>query len=57
MSTAFKPPAVPLAPEQYDQEYTDNAFRILVQHLTQLQQAERITQQKATYDEVLAWLS
>jgi len=52
-----KPPALPLAPDEYDSAYINTLTRILTQYLNQAAADTTITEHKTDVDEILIWLS
>ena len=52
-----KPPALPLAPDEYDSAYINTLTRILTQYLNQAASDATITAQQSSVDEILIWLS
>jgi hypothetical protein len=52
-----KPPALPIAPMEYDAAAINNLTRILTQYLNQVAADVSKTQDKTDVSEVLIWLS
>jgi hypothetical protein len=53
----MKPPALPIAPTEYDPEYQNALLRILTQYLSQVSSDDLKNKQKTDISEVLFWLS
>ena len=53
----MKPPALPIAPKEYDQEHINGLLRILTQYFNQVATDDLKNKQKSYISEVLFWLS
>ena len=52
----MKPPALPIAPQQYDPSYFDRVNRILTQYLNQEAAGGSLISQQRDVDTVMLWL-
>jgi hypothetical protein len=53
---SLRPPAFPLAPKEYTQEYMDVFRRILTQYLNQASVDAGVVKQEADVQDVITWL-